>query len=307
MKILVMGSGGVGGYFGGRLAGAGSDVTFVARGAHLEAMQRDGLVLDSQLGDLTVKPVRAVATPAEAGGPVDIVIFATKLGDTESAAKSLAPVIGPETIVITFQNGVDGPEIIAAALPGTHVVAGVVRIASHIPRPGVIEQRGGFADMEFGETDGSASPGLEAFHAACKAAGINATLTPHIRRVVWEKFAFLAPFSGITTLTGHTAAPLRENPATRKLLEDAVREVVAVGRAAGVDLRPDEVERRMRGMDTLPPAMTSSMSHDRRAGKPLELDYLSGGVVRLGEKHGVPTPTHAFITQALAIDAAGKR
>jgi 2-dehydropantoate 2-reductase len=270
-------------------------------------MQRDGLVLDSQLGALTVKPVRAVATPAEAGGPVDVVIFATKLGDTESAAKSLEPVIGSETIVITFQNGVDGPEIIASALPGVHVVTGVVRIASHIPRPGVIEQRGGFADMEFGETDGSASPKLEAFHAACKAAGINAILTPHIRRVVWEKFGFLAPFSGITTLTGHTAGPLRENPVTRKLLEDAVREVVAVGRAAGVDLRPDEVERRMRGLDTLPPAMTSSMSHDRRAGKPLELDYLSGGVVRLGEKLGVPTPTHAFITRALALDAGGKR
>jgi len=306
MKILVMGSGGVGGYFGGRLALAGNDVTFVARGAHLAAMQTDGLVLDSTLGSATVKPARAVANPAEAG-PVDVVMFATKLGDTESAARSLEPVIGASTVVITFQNGVDGPQIIAKALPGAHVVAGVVRIASHIPKPGVIEQRGGFADMEFGEADGSSNATLEAFHAACKAAGINATLTPDIRRVVWEKFAFLAPFSGLTTLTGHTAGPLRENPATRGLIEDAVREVVAVGRAAGVNLRDDEVARRMKGLDSLPPAMTSSMSHDRRAGKPLELNFLSGGVVRLGEKLGVPTPTHAFITRALAIDAPGKR
>jgi 2-dehydropantoate 2-reductase len=307
MKILVMGSGGVGGYFGGRLAGAGNDVTFVARGAHLEAMQRDGLTLDSQLGNLTVKPVRAVATPADAAGPVDIVMFATKLGDTESAAKSLAPVIGPETIIITFQNGVDGPEIIAATLPGTHVVPGVARIASHIPRPGVIEQRGPFARIEFGEPDGKANPKLEAFHAACKAAGIDAILSRDIRRAVWMKFAMLAPFSGLTTLTGSTAGPIRETPGTRALMEAAVNEVVAVGAAIGVKLNEGDVAGVWKAIEANPPAMTSSMAHDRRAGKPLELNYLSGGVVRLGKKHGVPTPTHTFITQALAIDVGGKR
>lgn len=307
MRILVMGSGGVGGYFGGRLAAAGNDVTFVARGAHLEAMQRDGLTLDSSLGNLTVKPVAAVADPTAGGGTFDIVIFATKLGDTEKAARSLAPVIGPDTRIITFQNGVDGPEIIARALPGAQVVAGVVRIASHISRPGVIEQRGPFAEMEFGTSDGRADAQLAAFHAACKAAGIAATLSGEIGRVVWEKFAFLAPFSGMTALTGHTAGPLRANATTRQLIEDAVREVIAVGTAAGIKLRPDEFERRMKGFDTLPPAMTSSMAHDRRAGKPLEVSYLSGAVVRLGEKHGIATPTHKFITQALAIDAAGKK
>lgn len=307
MKILVMGSGGVGGYFGGRLAAAGNDVTFVARGAHLAAMQRDGLVLDSQIGNLTIEPVKAVGDPAEAGGPVDIVLFATKLGDTESAARSLAPVIGPETIIITFQNGVEGPDIIAKALPGAHVLAGVIRIASHIPKPGVIEQRGTFADMEFGETDGHRNPRLEAFHGLCRAAGINANLADDIRRVVWEKFAFLAPFAGLTALTGQTAGPLRENAETRRLLHDAVSEVIAVGRAAGVHFKPDELDRRMKGLDSLHAGMTSSMAHDRRAGKPLELDYLSGAVVRLGVRLGVPTPTHKFITQALAIDAAGKR
>lgn len=306
MKILIMGSGGVGGYFGGRLAGAGNEVTFVARGAHLEAIRRQGLKLDSQIGGLTVKPAQAVAEPREVEDVPEIVMFATKLGDTDSAARSLVPVIGDSTTIITFQNGIDGPELIAKALPRAHVVPGVARIASRISQPGVIEQRGLFAEIEFGEPDGRASPRLEAFLAACKTAGITAAISPDITRTLWEKLAFLAPFSGMTTLTGHTAGPLRDNPATRKLIEDAVREAIAVARAAGVALRADEFERRMQGFDGLPPGMTSSMAHDRQAGKPLELNYLSGAIVRLGERHGVATPTHRFIAQALAIDAAGR-
>ena len=175
MKILVMGSGGVGGYFGGRLAAAGNDVTFVARGAHLEAMRRDGLVLDSQLGHLTLQPVKVVTDPAEAGVP-EVVMFATKMTDTEAAAGQLKPVVRDGVTIVTFQNGVEAPEIVARALPGAHVVPGVARIASHISRPGVIEQRSQFARIEFGEPKGGASPKLEAFHAACKAAGIDAVL-----------------------------------------------------------------------------------------------------------------------------------
>ncbi len=306
MKILVMGSGGVGGYFGGRLAAAGHDVTFVARGAHLAAMQTDGLTLDSQLGNVTIKPAKAVAGPEAAERP-DIIMFATKLGDTEAAAHSLAGVVGPETSIITFQNGVDGPEIIAAALPGVHVVPGVARIASHISRPGVIEHRSPFARIEFGEPDGSAHPRLEAFHAACKAAGIDAVLSKNIRRDIWLKFALLAPFSGLSSLTGSTAGPIRETPATRALMEAAVREVIAVGAASGVEISADDYPRVWKAIEGQPPAMTSSMAHDRKAGKPMEVNYLSGAVVRLGEKYGIPTPTHAFITQALAIDAPGRR
>ena len=307
MKILVMGSGGVGGYFGGRLAAAGNDVVFVARGAHLEAMQRDGLTLDSDMGNVTIRPARAVGSPSDAGGPVDIVMFATKLGDTEGAARSLGPTVGPDTVVITFQNGVEGPEIIGKALPDAHVVPGVARIASHIPRPGVIEQRGPFARIEFGEPDGRANAKLEAFHAACKAAGIDAVLSRDIRRAVWMKFAMLAPFSGLTTLTGSTAGPIRETPGTRALMEAAVKEVVAVAAAEGVELKESDVASVWKAIEANPPAMTSSMSHDRRAGKPLEVNYLSGAVVRLGSRHGVSTPTHAFITQALAIDVGGRR
>lgn len=305
MKILVMGSGGVGGYFGGRLAGAGHDVTFVARGAHLQAMRSDGLLLDSQLGNLHVKPAKVVENPAEAGAP-EIILFATKMGDTEGAARQLAPIAKNGVTIVTFQNGVEGPDIIARELPDAHVVAGVARIASHISRPGVIEQRSPFARIEFGEPGGKANPLLETFHAACKEAGIDAIISTDIRRGVWMKFGMLAPFSGLTTLTGHTAGPIRTNPKTRALFESAVREVIAVGTAEGVGFKDGDFESLMKTVDGNPPTMTSSMSHDRRAGKPLEVNYLSGAVVRIGEKHGVPTPTHQFITQALAIDAAGQ-
>jgi 2-dehydropantoate 2-reductase len=241
------------------------------------------------------------------GRKVDIVMFATKLGDTRSAAESLAPVVGSSTIVITFQNGVEGPDIIRAALPEAHVVPGVARIASHISKPGVIEQRGPFARIEFGEPGGGANPRLEAFHATCQAAGIDAILSPDIERGVWMKFAMLAPFSGLTTLTGSTAGPIRETAGTRQLMEAAVREVLAVGKAAGVNVADDDFANVWKGVDANPHGMTSSMAHDRRGGKPLEVNYLSGAVVRIGEQHGVPTPTHKFIANALSIDAPGKK
>ncbi|MFV0295066.1 MAG: 2-dehydropantoate 2-reductase [Hyphomicrobiaceae bacterium] len=306
MKILIMGSGGVGGYFGGRLAAAGNDVTFIARGAHQAAMEKDGLLLDSQLGNATIKPVKATATPSAAQAP-DIVMFATKLGDTQAAAEQLKGVAGKDTIIITFQNGVDGPEIVKSVLPEAHVVPGVARIASHISRPGVIEHRSPFARIEFAEPDGSENPKLQAFHALCKDAGIDAIISRDITRAQWMKFAMLAPFSGLTALTGATAGPIRETPGTRTLIEDAVREVIAVGTAAGVPFRPGDFETIMKTVEGNPFAMTSSMAHDRMAGKPMEVNFLSGAVVRIGEKLGVPAPTHKFITQALAIDAGGHK
>ncbi len=305
MKILVMGSGGVGGYFGGRLAAAGNDVTFVARGAHLDAIKANGLTLDSQIGNATIKPAKVTADPASAGVP-DIVIFATKMGDTEGAANQLKPIIRDGVTIITFQNGVEGPEILSRVLPGAHVVPGVARIASHISKPGVIEHRSPFARIEMGEAKGGSSPKLDAFHAVCKAAGIDAILSDNIQRNVWMKFAMLAPFSGMTALTGHTAGPIRTTPGTRALIETAVKEVIAVGKAIGVGFKDGDFESLMKTVEGNPAGMTSSMAHDRMAGKPLEVNYLSGAVVRIGEKHGVPAPTHKFITQALAIDVAGK-
>lgn len=305
MRILVMGSGGVGGYFGGRLAAAGNDVTFVARGAHLAAMQENGLLLDSQLGEALIKPVKAVSDPAAAGKP-DIIMFATKMVDAESAAAQLKSVAGPDTIIIAFQNGVEGAEVVKRIVPAAHVVIGVARIASHIPRPGVIEHGSKFARIEFNELDGSKNEKLEEFHKLCKAAGIDAIMPADIRRAQWIKFAMLAPFSGITALTGHAAGELRAAPGTYALIKSAVQEVIDVATAEGVAIKPDDFDGVMKTIDQLPDGMIASMAHDKRAGKPLEINWLSGGVARAGARHGVPTPTHTFFVQALAVDAAGK-
>jgi 2-dehydropantoate 2-reductase len=306
MQILVMGTGGIGGYFGGRLAAAGHDVTFVARGAHLEAILRDGLQVLSPNGNVSIKPAKAASNPAEAEPP-EIVIFATKLGDTEQAAKALLPAMRGGATIISLQNGIEGPDMIAAALPGAHVVPGLARISCHIARPGVIEHKAQAGRIEFGELDGRASPRLEAFHRACKEAGIDAVLATDIRYNVWLKLATLAPSSGLMTLTNASYGPVRETPGTRALLQEAIREVIAVGTAAGVPFRPDDFANIMKAADSNPPGMVSSMVVDRRAGKSLEVNYLSGALVRLGEKLGVPTPTHKFITQALSNDANGRK
>ena len=306
MKIVVMGPGGVGGYFGARLAAAGNDVTFVARGAHLAAMQANGLDVRSVIGNVHVKPARAVADPAEAPA-ADAVILAVKMGDTQSAAASLKPILKPGTPIFTFQNGVEAADMIAAVVGDGHVVPGVARIASHIASPGVIEHASPFARLEFAEVDNGPSPRVAAFHTACRAAGIDAEIAPEIVRALWMKFAMLAPMSGVTTLTQKPAGPLRANPDTRALIEAAVHEVIAVGQAAGGGLKPDDMAAMMNIVDNLPEKMISSMAHDRAAGKPLELNWLSGAVVRLGDKHGVPTPTHRFIAQALALEAAGRK
>jgi 2-dehydropantoate 2-reductase len=305
MKIVVMGPGGVGGYFGARLAAAGNDVTFVARGAHLAAMQANGLDVRSSVGNLHLKQARAVADPAEAEA-ADVIIFAVKMGDTERAAASLKPVLKPGTPIFTFQNGVEATEMIACVVGDGHVVPGVARIASHIASPGIIEHASPFARLEFAEADNRPSARVQAFHAACRAAGIDAEIMPEIVRALWLKFAMLAPMSGVTTLTQKSAGPLRANPDTRALIEAAVQEVIAVGQAAGGGLKPDDMAAMMKIVDNLPEKMISSMAHDRAAGKPLELNWLSGAVVRIGARHGVPTPTHRFIAQALALEAAGR-
>jgi 2-dehydropantoate 2-reductase len=305
MKIVVMGSGGVGGYFGARLAAAGNEVTFVARGAHLATMQEKGLEVRSTGGNVLVRPARAVADPADADKP-DAVVFAVKMGDTERAAASLKPILKPGTPIFTFQNGVEATQMIGAAVGEGHVVPGVARISSHIAAPGIIEHVSPFARLEYAEADNRPSARIDAFHAACRAAGIDAEIMPEIVRALWLKFAMLAPMSGVTTLTQKPAGPLRSNPDTRALIEAAIHEVIAVGAAAGGGLTPADMAAMMKIVDNLPEKMISSMAHDRASGKPLELNWLSGAVVRMGAKHGVPTPTHRFITQALALEASGR-
>ena len=304
MKITVMGPGGVGGYFGARLAAAGNDVTFVARGAHLAAMQASGLRLDSDLGNLHLNPVKAVANAAEIPA-ADAVIFAVKMRDTESAAESLRPLVAKGAAIFTFQNGVESAEQIGKIVGAGNVVEGAARIASNSPEPGVIKQIGKFALLEFGERDGKPSARVNAFHAACVAAGIDARLSENISRTLWLKFAMLAPVAGMTALTRGPLGPIRRTPESYALLKAAVEETVAVGVALKTGIERGDAEKTIKQIDALPDGMMASMCHDLLGGKPIEVRGLSGAVARLAMETGVPAPTHAFIAAALAPFADG--
>lgn len=299
MKITVMGPGGVGGYFGARLAAAGNDVTFVARGAHLEAMKAKGLRLDSEIGNLHLNPVKAVADAREIPA-ADAIIFAVKMRDTENAAESLKPLVAKGAVIFTFQNGVESAERIGKIVGGGNVVEGAARIASNIPEPGVIKQIGKFAILEFGERDRRHSDRVTAFHAACVAAGINASLSDNISRTLWLKFAMLAPLSGMTALTRGPLGPIRNNAQSYALVKAAVDETIAVGAAMKAGVEPGDAATTIKLIDGLPNGMMASMCHDLLAGKPIEVAGLSGAVARLAQANGVAAPTHAFIAAALS-------
>src|SRR5262245_35729411 len=304
MKIAVMGPGGVGGYFGARFAAAKHDVTFVARGAHLEAMRREGLRLDSEIGGLTL-PVKVAAHAREIAA-ADGIMFTVKLGDAEAAAEQFRGLVAQGGPVFTFQNGIESAERIGRVLGAESVVAGAARINAQISAPGVITQRGAFASLEFGEADRTHSARTTAFLEACKSAGISAALSPDIARTLWLKFAMLAPMSGLTALTRGPIGPVRADPQARELLEAAVREVVALGTAEGVNLEPADAAAVITTIDGLHPAMMASMCHDLLAHRKLEIAGLSGAVLRRGRARGVAVPTHTFITQALSLFADGK-
>jgi 2-dehydropantoate 2-reductase len=300
MRIAIMGAGGVGGYFGGRLALAGNDVTFIARGAHGEAIRRNGLRAEGGLGDFHVQPTKCVMSAAEITGPVDVILFAVKLTDTETAAEQLRPLVGSQTTIYTVQNGVEAVETVGSILGRDKVVTGVAYISAIIAEPGLIRSSGFHARLTFGETDGRETARVKAFYDACKAAKIDAVIAPDIVRVVWSKFAMLAPMAATTSLMRCGMGAIRSNPRSRAMLQALVEEIIAVAKAAGVRAEDSDVADAMKVFDNLPPDMRASMAHDLDISKPLELPWLSGAVVRLGEKHGVATPTHRFITQALA-------
>ncbi len=304
MKITVMGPGGVGGYFGGRLAAAGNDVTFVARGSHLEAMRSKGLLLDSEIGRVHINPVKVVANAAEIPA-ADAVIFAVKMRDTESAAESLKGLTAKGATIFTFQNGVESAERIGKITGLGSVVEGAARIASNIPEPGVIKQIGKFASLEFGERDGKQSPRVTAFHEACVKAGIDARLSEDISRTLWLKFAMLSAVSGMTALTRGPLGPIRDKAESYAMLKDAVQETVAVGMALKTGLRAEDAANTIKLIDGLPRPMMASMCHDLLGGKPIEIAGLSGAVARLGKANGAQAPTHAFIAAALAPFADG--
>ena len=304
MRIAMVGAGGVGGYFGGLLAAAGADVTFIARGAHLAALQADGLSIESPVRPISGLKVRATDDPATIG-VVDQVVIAVKLWDLESAADLARPLIGPETAVVSFQNGVAAADRLTAVYGPGPVLGGVCHIGASIGRPGVIAHVGKMAKLTVGELDGRASPRLQRFADACTAAGIEFHASGNVRRAIWEKFVFLSAFSGITALARSPIGPLRAVPEARATLYAAMAEGVAVARAHGSDLPADHADKVITFVDGLAPAMKSSMLHDLERGARLELPWLSGAVVKLGAEKGIPTPTHGLVTALLAPYADG--
>ena len=303
MKFAMMGSGGIGGYFGGRLAAAGHEVTFIARGEHLAAIRKSGLRIKSGLVDVTIDPANATDDPATVG-PVDCVVIGVKLWDTEAASHAVLPMLGPQTSVISLQNGVECDDVVAGIVGPDRLIGGVAHIASSIGRPGVIEHLGTMQRVTIGEPGGGLSRRVEALHEALSEAGIDAQISDDIRRTIWEKFVFLVGLSATTTLMRTTIGPVREDPARRAVLHDLMQEVVAVARAKGIDLPSDYADDRLAFADGLPHDMTSSMHHDLNRGNPLELGWLSGAVARFGQELGIPVPVNRTVYAALKPPAA---
>jgi 2-dehydropantoate 2-reductase len=306
MRFAVMGSGGVGGLYGGRLAHAGYDVSFVARGQHLSAMQERGLLIESeQNGNILLPHVSVTHDPATIG-VVDFVVIAVKLWDTEAAARAIRPLVGPDTAVVSLQNGVLKDDILRRELGAPPVMGGVAYVATCIARPGVIKQTGTMQRCVVGEYDGRRSARAERLLEALLGAGLQAELSPDIRRTLWEKYVFLVGLSGVTATMRATLGPVREHPQARAFLLDLMRETVAVGRACGVNLPEDYADQRLAFADGLPADMTSSMHHDLERGNPLEVAWLSGGVVQLGREVGVATPANRAVWDILALHANGR-
>ena len=305
MRIAVLAAGAVGGYFGARLALAGHDVAFVARGRQLEAMRARGLHVESPLGDMDLPDVRVTDDPATIGA-VDLVLFAVKLWDTPGAAEAVKPLLGADTAVVSFQNGVVKDDILRRALGAGHIVGGVCYIAAEIAEPGLIRHSGTLQKLEFGEYDGSVSPRVRQFRDACSGSGIDAEVSGTIEQAIWEKFAFLVGLSGTTSLARTSIGPIRSHPRTRAFLHDVMDEVVQVARAQGVPLPADYADERLAFADTVPAAMTSSMHHDLEQGNRLEVPWLSGDVVERGARLGVATPCNRAIADILAVHSAGR-
>lgn len=303
-RFAIMGSGGVGGYFGARLAAAEANVTFIARGAHLDAIREHGLQIVSPLGNVTVQSAQATDRPGDIG-PVDVVLFATKLWDTETAGAACRPLMGADTAVVSLQNGVDAEDSLAAILGSSHVMGGVSQIAAVIERPGVICHNGDFATVIFGERDGVTTPRADALREALVGAGIKTVLSPDIDKAIWQKFIMLVGLSALTTVTGQTIGPTRDNRETHTLLEQVMGETAAVARARGIEDGDDILTKALEFVGGLPAAMTSSMAGDRERGNRLEFDWLSGAVMRIGAELGVPTPANQSIVDTLNGNAGG--
>jgi 2-dehydropantoate 2-reductase len=298
VRIALIGAGGTGGYFGGLLARAGEDVTFVARGAHLDALRARGLTVRSRLsGNFTVA-ARATGDPGEVG-PVDLVLFCVKSYDTDAAAERIRPLIDPETVVLPVQNGIAAAEQIARVIGSGPVLGGVALVSSVLEAPGVVVQSAGAGRIIVGELGGGTSARVERVASVLARAGIPTQAHPDVRVALWQKFLFICAFSGLTALTRLPIGPVLACPETGRLYRDAMVEVEAVGRAEGVRLPDDAVAQAYAMTEKLEPWSRGSLYHDLAAGRRLELETLQGAVVRLGREHDVPTPVNFAVYAAL--------
>lgn len=305
MRIAVMAAGAVGGYFGARLAQAGHEVTFVARGRQLEALSSYGLRVQSPLGDMHLSRVEVTDDPATIG-TVDLVLFTVKLWDTSAAAESVKPLLGPETAVVSFQNGVVKDDILRQALGAGHVIGGACYIAATITEPGLIHHDGTLQKLLFGEYDGSLSPRVQQFRDACAESGIDAEISDRIEQAIWEKFVFLVGVSGTTSLARSPIGPIRSHPRSRAFLHDVMEEAVQVARAQGAPMAADYADERVAFIDRLPASMTSSMLRDLEQGNRIEVGWLSGDVCERGARLDVPTPCNRAICDILSIYSDGR-
>lgn len=297
MKIVVLGSGGVGGYFGGRLAARGADVTFVARGAHLAALRAHGLRVDSPDGDLYL-PVVSATSDTTTIGPADVVLFAVKLYDVPAALGQLAPLIGPETMVVPLQNGIASVEQLRGAVGESHTAGGTCYVSAVIAEPGVIRHTA-MGRLIFGSLNGEAVRPLLELRDSCADAGFEAVLSDRIQEEIWAKFVRLTAFSGVTTVTRSSIGVIVADSELSGLLTAALEESFAVARASGVALDPTVIPAIVGSYRSIPPTMKSSMLEDLERGRRLELPFLSGTIARLGTQLGIPTPTHQFIATVL--------
>jgi 2-dehydropantoate 2-reductase len=298
MRIAIMGSGGVGGYYGGLLSQKGQEVIFIARGAHLQAIRQKGLQVKSVHGDFLVSPAHATAEPAEVG-PVDLVLFTTKTYHTDLAAQAIKPMVGPETVVVPLQNGIDAAERIGAYVGEEHLVGGATWLSAAIEVPGVIGQYSQFRRVVLGEFNGKVTTRLQAIYEALEATGITVELSDDIIKVLWTKFVFISAISAMGSLTRATIGEYRQVPESREVLIEALQEVAAVAQARGVKLDPDLLAKTLEFIDNATPDMKTSMQRDVEAGRPSELESMIGVVPRLGRQAKVSTPVMRLAYAAL--------
>jgi 2-dehydropantoate 2-reductase len=298
MRIAVVGAGGTGGYFGGLLARAGQDVTFIARGANLEALRARGLTVESRLSGTFTLPVKATDIPSEVG-PVDLILFCIKTYDVDAAAKSIRPLIHPETMLLSLQNGIGNEERIAQAAGHDSGIGAVAYVVSTIKAPGVVAQTAGPGKVVFGELGGGTSPRTERLYEVLQGAGITVELHPNVQGAIWQKFLFICAFSGVTAITRLPIGTILADPITHDLFRGTSEEVEAVARASGIDLPADCVEQSLASAAEAEPWASSSLYRDLAGGRRLELESLNGEVVRRGREHGVSTPLNFAIYAAL--------